>query len=172
MSTKKSGDSWANVAAVKVDETAAGTLTSEKFAFPFSIMDKMGIVIQRLEYFPAGLASLNSTGDEVQMALMSKASVVDIGVQSDPAIIDSQVLTRLDLGTSASGFLFNRVITRDFTTLAGGGILVAPGALYAGVKSSGAAAPMGFWLRMYYTYMTLSADEYWQLVESRNVITS
>lgn len=169
---KAQTDRWANIAAVQIDESVAGTLASAKFAFPFSILDKMGLVIQRLEYFPSALAQLNSSGDEIRMALLSKASVTNITDQSDPAIIDSQVLTRIDLGTAASGLMVNRVITRDFTTLAGGGVLVAPGSLYAAIQSSGAGGVMGFWMRMYYTYMVLSADEYWQLVESRNVVTS
>lgn len=172
MAVKKSGDTYANVAAVSVGESVAGTLASAKFAFPFSIMDKMGLLIQRIEYFPAALSQLNSTGDEVRMALLSKASVTDITNQSDPSVIDSYVFTRMDLGTAASGLLLSRPVTRDFTTLAGGGILVAPGALYAAVQSAGAGGAMSMWIRLYYTYMQLSADEYWQLVESRNVISS
>lgn len=172
MAPKKSTDAYANVAAVAVGESVAGTLATAKFAFPFSIMDKMGLLIQRIEYFPAALTQLNSGGDEVRMALLSKASVVDITTQNDPAVIDSYVFTRIDLGTAASGLLISRPVTRDFTTLAGGGILVAPGTLYAAIQSSGAGGVMSMWMRMYYTYMELSTDEYWQLVESRNVITT
>jgi len=169
---KATKDAYANIASVKVEETAAGTLTTAKFAFPFSIMDKMGLLIQRIEYFPAALNQLNGNSDEVRMALLSKASVVDITAQNDSSVIDSCTLVRLDLGAAASGLLLSRPFTRDFTTLAGGGILVAPGALYAGIQSSGAGGAMSMWMRMFYTYMELPTDEYWQLVESRNVISS
>lgn len=172
MAKVKSADMYANIAAVLVAETAAGTLATEKFAFPFSIMDKMGLLIQRLEYFPASLQQLNSSTDEVRMALLTRAAVTDVTAQNDPAVVDTVTFTRLDLGTAASGLLFSRPITRDFTTLAGGGLLVAPGSLYAGIQSFGAGGVMSCWLRMYYTYMQLSADEYWQLVESRNVVST
>lgn len=172
MAKATSKDMYANVAAISVGEAVIGTLATAKFAFPFSIMDKMGLLVQRIEYFPAALTQLNSTGDEVRMALLSKSTVTDITTQSDPSVIDSYVFTRLDLGAAASGLLISRPVTRDFTTLAGGGILVAPGALYAAIQSSGAGGVMSMWMRMYYTYMQLSTDEYWQLVESRNVVTS
>jgi len=43
-------DTFANIAAVRVIESAANTQTSVKFDFPFSIMDKMALLISRIEY--------------------------------------------------------------------------------------------------------------------------
>jgi hypothetical protein len=106
------------------------------------------------------------------MGLLTRSSGVAITTQNDPSVVDSVVLSRYDLGVAASGLFMTRPISRDFTTLQGGGLLVAPGSLYAGIMSSGAGGVMSMWLRVYYTYMELSTDEYWQLVESRNVVTS
>lgn len=173
MATKAKADSQANVAAILVTESAANTFTSAKFNFPFSVMDKMALVIQRIEYWMGGInAGYNGTGDWTIMGLAAAASLVDIEVQSDPLLIDSVKYLRLDYGTAASGFLLQQPFIKDFTTLEGGGILVAPSPLYAVIKGLGEAAATSCWMRMYYTYKEMATDEYWQLVESRRVISS
>lgn len=165
-------DSYANVAAIKVVETAANTQTAAKFAFPFSIMDKMALVIQRIEYILGGLTALNSSGDGLYLALTASATLKDITDQADPLMIDSYRHVRLDMGTAASGLILEQPFIKDFTNLAGGGLLVAPSPLYAMAEGVGLASASSSWMRLYYTYLELSSDEYWQLVESRRIISS
>jgi len=171
MAAKSKVDTYANVAAISVTEAVAGTTAYAKFAFPFSIMDKMALVIQRIEYQFGALQQLNGTTDKVVVALTAASGVVDLDNQADPLIIDSARITRLDLGAAASGILLQLPYVKDYTNLAGGGLLVAPSPLYAAIQSTGAAAVMAAWVRMYYTYMELNSDEYWQLVESRRIIS-
>lgn len=171
MATKKS-DTFANVAAVLVIESAAGTATYNKFAFPFSIMDKMALIISRIEYHLADLAALNSSGDYCVVALTVSNTVVDIGAQNDPLIVDNMTYHRVDYGTAATGQVYTKPVIKDFANLPGGGILVAPAPLYAGIQSNGAGSATRAWLKLYYTYTELAADEYWQLVESRRIISS
>jgi len=171
MATKKA-DTFANVAAVYVLESAATTQTSKKFDFPFSIMDKMGLLITRIEYLFLSLSNLNSSGDTLEVALSVDSRITDFQDYTNPALVDSAYISRLDLGAAASGVLVVSPIIKDFSDLPGGGLLVAPNPLYGGVKSSGAAGLMGAWVRLFYTYMELAAEDYWQLVESRRVITS
>jgi hypothetical protein len=170
----KSGviDRYANVAAVSIQEAVADTLAVTKFAFPFSIMDKMALLISRIEYFFNALGQLNSNGDTTYMALMAGSSVVDITQQNDPLIIDTMRYQRIDMGAAATGSLFSMPITRDFSTLPGGGLLVAPNPLYGAIKGLGEAGTTSGWMRLYYTYLELATDEYWQLVESRRIISS
>lgn len=166
-------DKYANMAAMGLTESAANTQTSAKFAFPFSIMDKMGLIIQRIEYdFVNILAALNSSGDRMTLAVTSASAVTDIMLQSDPMIIDSVKMSRYDFGTAASGFLLRQPYVKDFSSLPGGGILVAPNPLYFMIQGSGAGAACQASIRLYYTYMEMATDEYWQLVESRRVISS
>lgn len=174
MAVTKKGliDKFANVAAVSVTESGTDTQTATKFAFPFSIMDKMALLINRIEYFFNSLGVLNSTTDTTYMALLAAASVVDITAQNDPLIVDTVRYTRYDLGTAASGLLLSAPVTRDFSTMPGAGILVAPNPLYAAIKSTGASGAASGWIRLYYTYMEMDTDEYWQLVESRRIISS
>lgn len=169
---KKTIDKYANVAAMTLTEAVAGTFISAKFTFPFSIMDKMALLISRLEYWPGGLNQLNSSGDYILGGLLAASSVVDMRVQSDPLVIDSFSFGRIDLGAAASGVFVNMPWIKDFSTLPGGGILVAPNPLYLGLLSSGAAGVTNLSIRLYYTYMELETDEYWQLVESRRIISS
>lgn len=172
MPTKKA-DNYANFAAVLVTESAANTQTAIKFAFPFSIMDKMALVINRMEYLLGNLsAGFNSTADFSTIALTSASTVTDITSQSDPLIIDSVRYSRLDYGTAASGMLITQPYIKDFASLPGAGLLVAPSPLYAMIQSSGAASAMFCWVKLFYTYIELNTDEYWQLVESRRVISS
>lgn len=172
MAAKSKTDSFSNVAAISVTESSAGTLTTAKFNFPFSIMDKMALVIQRIEYQFGALDQLNGSSDKVVMALLVSSTVSDVDNQADPLIVDNARLVRTDFGTAGSAQLIPFPYVKDFTTLAGGGLLVAPSPLYAGIKSTGAAGVMAGWIRLYYTYLELSADEYWQLVESRRIISS
>lgn len=171
MAVKKT-DQYANIAAVQVAEASAGTAAYTKFAFPFSIMDKMALIINRVEYVFSSLTQLNSGGDYVLMALTVSNAITSLLSLNDPLILDTSRIDRYDIGTAASGLFRDSPVIRDFSDLPGGGLLVAPNPLYAGIISAGASGVMGGWVRMYYTYMELNTDEYWQLVESRRVISS
>jgi hypothetical protein len=165
-------DTFANIAAVKVTMSGTDTLTTGKFSFPFSIMDKMGLVISRIEYMANALTQLNTSGDYALLGLCVAASLVDALNQADPNIIDYREIVRYDYGTAASALLDQEPYVKDFSMLPGGGLLVAPNPLYAFMTSSGAGAAMNGWVKLYYTYKELGTDEYWQLVESRRIITS
>jgi len=171
MATKSTVDKYANKAAVKVIESAAATQTSAKFAFPFSIMDKMALLINRIEYYP-DISKLNSSGDFLYLAVTAASSLTQMDDQSDPGLIDSASFSRLDIGTAASGVILDYPYIKDFSDLPGGGILVAPNPLYAMAQAVGTSAATTSWIAIYYTYMQLTADDYWQLVESRRIISN
>lgn len=171
MATKKT-DTFANIAAVRVQESAANTPTTSKFQFPFSIMDKMALIISRIEYWWSSSSVFDTTGDACTFGLVTASSPSDASNQADPTVIDSMVIQRRDLGTAASGFYFTMPFIKDFSSLPGGGILVAPAPLYAYIGASGASSAGTCWVKLFYTYIELSTDEYWQLVESRRIISS
>lgn len=171
MAVKKT-DTYANIAAVNAVEASAGTAAYVKFAFPFSIMDKMALIINRIEYVFSSLTQLNTGGDYVLMGLTVSNAVSSLLSLSDPLVLDTARIDRYDIGTAASGLFRDSPVIRDFASLPGGGLLVAPNPLYGAIISNGASGVMGGWVRMYYTYMELNTDEYWQLVESRRIISS
>lgn len=165
-------DKNANVAAVAVAEAAAGTLASVKFNFPFSIMDKMALTINRIEYFFNTPGYLNSSGDYCIIGMCVASTLADANAQNDPLLVDSAVFERIDMGTAASGLFMSRPLVKDLSQIPGQGLMVAPAPLYAFIKSNGASNPCTGWVRMYYTYQELAADDYWQLVESRRIISN
>lgn len=169
---KVKADSYANVAAVLVTESGTATLTTTKFQFPFSIMDKMALIINRAEYWLNSTDKLDTTGDSFVMGICAASTLTDPSAQSDPLIIDSVAIERRDLGTAATGFFWKRPFLQDFSSLPGGGILVAPAPLYGFLKGYATSAAGNAWIKFYYTYVELATDEYWQLVESRRIITS
>lgn len=173
MATKKGGDTFANYAAINLTESGANTYTTSKFQFPFSIMDKMGLIIQRIEYdFTALAGVLAAASDTLVCGLAAASTIADVDIASDPALIDSMRLRRMDFGTAASGWCLQLPFVKDFTNLQGGGLLVAPNPLYAFVKGISAGAAGSVSIKLFYIYQELSADDYWQLVESRRIISS
>lgn len=165
-------DTFANLAAIRVVESAAATQTSAKYNFPFSIMDKTGLIISRIEYWLPSLVALNTSADIVYVALTTNATVADIANQTDPLIVDIMSVIRTDVGTAASGLLDAMPIIKDFSSLPGGGLLVAPSPLYAMIQGVGTTPAIAAYVKLFYTYVDLNTDEYWQLVESRRIISS
>lgn len=171
MAKGKATDKFANIAALLVNETVAGTTAYGKFAFPFSILDKVGLLINRIEYSFSSLNQLDTSTDSVWAALIAANSIADITDITNPLIVDNTRLQRIDLGVAASGFFIQLPYIKDFSSMPGGGILVAPAPLSIAVKSDGAGGVMGVAVKVFYTYMELSTEEYWELVESRRIIT-
>jgi len=173
MAQKKTADTRAQYAAMVLTESGANTLTTAKFQFPFSIMDKMALIIHRIEYEIVNVSSVfAASADRLTLAIIAANTIVDITNPVDPTIIDSCRFGRYDFGAAASGFVFQQPYVKDFTNLPGGGIMVAPNPLYYAAKGDSAGAASVTAVRMYYTYEELATDDYWQLVESRRIITS
>ncbi len=173
MASKKVQDTYANYAALSITETAANTFTSSKFQFPFSIMDKMALIIQRVEYdFTSFVGALAANADTITAGLCVATPLTSVDNPADPLLLDTTRIRRSDLGVAASGWLLQFPFVKDFTNLAGGGLLVAPNPLYGFVQgiSAGAAATVS--IKVFYTYIELSTEDYWQLVESRRIISS
>lgn len=169
---KKALDQYANVAALDITESAANTLTVAKFAFPFSIMDKMGLLISRIEYEFANLSAALAASADQLLAGIATQDTVDLTSPTASSLVDVMKISRLDLGAAATGIVYWQPVVKDFSTLPGGGILVAPNPLYGALMGVSAGAAGRVKLRMYYTYMELATDEYWQLVESRRIIST
>lgn len=168
---KPKGDLFANLAALYFDQTAANTDTFVAFNFPYSIQDKVAIVIHRIEYWLGSLADLNTTLDIAAFGLCVSKTLANIMDQTDPLIVDQLRIQRLDIGAAGTGMLVQQPYVKDFAALPGGGIITPPSPLYAFLGSTGAAATLTLAVRFYYTYKALSTEEYWELVETRRIIS-
>jgi hypothetical protein len=174
MATKSQAkDKFANIAYLTVTESAAGTLTFEQLQMATMMMDaKYAVLIHRAEFYFGAYSSLNSTGDKVTFGLTVTDRVTDLADLSQPEILFFNVTERLDFGTAANGNLLVKPSQVDFTSLPGGGLLVPADRLYLGIQSSGAAAAMQVKMRLYYTVMGVSVEDYWDLVEARRIMTT
>lgn len=165
-------DTYANFAYFFVTESAANTLTWAKLEIATgSLLDKkFGLLINRFDVEMYPYSILNSDGDTFTLGVSVSNSITDLSL-SRPEVIMREIWTRVDYGAAASGILVDRLKVRDFSTMPGGGILVPADRLYIGAVGSGCGAVGNAVARMYYTVVELSSEDYWQLVESRRILS-
>lgn len=167
------GDQFANYAIITVTESAANTLTFKKLETGISLNEKIGWVINRLEYYVANLSAtqFNASGD-IQYFGLSLGNSFTVPSIDRNEIIDYNAIERLDIGTAASGFMQQRPFVKDLSNLPGGGILVPPAPLFLFSMGSGLVAASVTTVRMHYTMKVLKVEDYWELVEARRVLSS
>ncbi len=163
-------DRYANVAHIKVVESATGTLTYKKLETGISLFEKVAWVIARIEYYwlAAGYAA---SGDGVKMGLTTSNNPPAL-TPDEVAIVDLTKTRRVDMGTAASAIVDVSPIIRDFSQLPGGGLIVPPNPIYLAVIGVNQAAVVTMECRIYYTGVQLKGDEFWELVEARRIISS
>jgi len=176
MATKKVQDLFANMATINCIESAANTLTFKKLETSFGTFEKIAWIVHRIEYFlNSPSTAFNGTDDTVTVAVTTSntlASLITGTAITEPAIIDMAAIARWDFGAAASGGLIVKPITRDFTQLPSGGLIIPPAPLFGAIQGSGMASAGLVTIRIYYTIKELATDEYWELVEARRLLTA
>jgi len=152
-------------------ETAANTISFEKLEAGLSIYDKIGWVINRIEWrlSNATLGYFNSTGDQLKMAISNSNTPTTI-VEDDPRYYAISTWNRVDFGTAASASLEDYRHVDDFSGLPGGGILVLPSPLYCAIQGSGLSTASQGFIRLYFSPIEMAQDDYFSLVQSRQLI--
>lgn len=170
-------DKFANMATIKILESAATTLTFAKLETGIALFEKIAWLISRLEivWQNRGSGLLSANDDSITWALTCTNQLTALSVADlieNPSVIYGQRIRRTDFGTAATGQFDVDPMIVDFSTLPGGGIIVPPNPLYGAIVGYSIASAALVYLRIYYTNYVLSgADEYWELVESRRVIS-
>jgi len=161
-------DKYANVLTESVTLSAANTLTFEEMELGLSLFDKVGLLISRIEYEPAvgTLNEMTASGDEIRMALTTSESISNLRVD-EKAVIHSMVYKRFDAGTAASGHFYRLPFVYDLSDLPGGGILITPRPLYLAGDTDGVASAAVLYVRIYFTVISLTPAEYFELLETR-----
>lgn len=164
---------YAQIAYLTCAESAANTLTYATLNIgQLSLLgDKFAMVIHRCEFELDDWSTLNSTGDLCAAALTVSNALSAITLNY-AEVVTRQIWKRLDFGTAATGTLQRLPDVRAFEEMPGGGLIVPADRLYLAVKSEGASAANTVKVRLYYTLKQLKPDEYWQLVESRTILTT
>jgi len=166
-------DQFANFAIITVTESAANTLTFKKLETGISIQDKVAWIVNRVEFLVEEFNAtvFNATGDFALFGLSVSNSFSNVAV-SEVSILDYNRVSRIDIGTAASGFFKYEPFVKDFSSMPSGGLLVPPTPLYLFAQGESLTAALRVTCRLYYTTLSLSVDQYWELVEARRALSS
>jgi len=169
---KAGGDQFSNLAYLSVTESAANTLTFKKLETGVPLFEKIAWIIHRIDYWVNALAAyLDTNGDNIYTGLSTSNQFTTVGVDQ-ACILDVFQMIRTDYGTAATGNIWIRPVVRDFSGLPGGGLIVPPNPLYLFVVGAGCAAANFVMVRLRYSTLQLTADQYWELVEGTRIIAS
>jgi len=170
----KAGDKFANIAHLQCTEGSAGTLAFAQLAMANTLMsERFAMIIHRADITISNIHSqFNASGDTASYALCLSDRVSNITDLSQPEVLFAGQVTRVDIGTAASGLFYQRPLEMDFSRLPGGGILVPADRLYLGVLGTSLVAALTVAMRIYYTVMPLDTSDYWELIEARRVMTT
>lgn len=162
-------DKYANSGSMMITESALNTLTFQKIETGLSLFQKVGWILHRIDWFfiSVNSALLPDTGDSLEMAITTRSDLVLIGDLTSDALVDHVKVEKWEDAAPTSSWMWNPLITHDFTGLPMGGILVAPNPLYMAIKGNGLAAATYGQARWYYTVVDLKGDDYFELLQSR-----
>jgi len=166
----KARDLYSNKGFGEVVESAANTLTFSEIRTNISIFEKVAWVIHRIEWYvsQAVYGLLEDSADHIEMALVASSAISSLGLDV-PAVIDLLDLFRLQ--ATAVGFAYGVLpIARDFSSLPGGGLIIAPRPLFLAVKGTSLATPATLSARFYFTQRILTSEEYLDLIDFYRIV--
>lgn len=166
----KKTDAFANKFYGTVTESDANTLTFAEIQTNIDVFARKAWILHKLEWFlsAAQLNKLLAEDDVLTAALCSSNKAATLSL-SDASVIDLfQIDARL---VSQAGFeLRYSPISRDFSSLPGGGLIIAPRPLFVAVKGTSLASAIAAEVRGYFTAVDLNADEYLELVDFYRIV--
>lgn len=172
MAQAKAQDNYSNFAIITCTESAANTLTFAKLEASVGLFERVGWLISRVDWYMRGnYDKFNTTGDQFSMALTQSNAISSIAPNATQVILNKQ-LFRYDYGTAATANFFSEPDSVDLSTLPGGGILVVPNPLYLAVAGSGLSAAAVGTVRIWYKNIVLSDADFFDLMQTRQVLSS
>lgn len=164
-------DNYANKFYGTVTESAANTLTFAEIQTNISIFEKVAWVLQRLEWYlsPAVMQLLQDNQDSVELALTASQNISALGLDN-PSVIDVLVLSKFQ-ATGVGFEIQEKPVIRDFTGLAGGGLIIAPRPLFLAAKGTTLASAATVQVRGYFQMIELKAEEYLDLVDFYRIVS-
>jgi len=168
MAKAKATDKYVNILNQSLTLSAANTLTFQEVNLGLNLFDKVGLLIHqiRIDLDNGTLRGLVASTDDVIMALTTSNQVSDLAL-SKQAVIDNFGLVAVANGTPGDTVIYREPFIMDYTMLPEKGILIAPKPLYLAGISSGLAAVATYNVRIMFTVVPLSGEDYFELLESR-----
>lgn len=161
----KQTDKFANVAAVGVTESAAGTMTFAEMTTGVALGRQTGILIDQLDYYvdTTSLERLLATQDAIEIGWFSSNSMSSFNVADRRQLHQISITQGTIIGTPASGgtIHISPMVYQFFPPM----IIAAP-RLFLGVLGTSIAQVLTIQSRMYFRYIDLSPQEYIELAEA------
>jgi len=168
-------DMFANMAIVKVTESAATTLTWKKLEVGTSLFEKVAIVLHRVEWsFAAGgsgIAAMAGTGDICYAGIANSNTLSSLQADQEGLIVRKR-WSRYDFGTAGSGNFIVEPFVDDFSSLPGGGLIMLPTPFYVGVLGASVAAAFEITARILFTFRELKGEDFLELLQARQTLIS
>lgn len=169
-------DVYANIGAIYVTMSAANTLTFQELQTYISVFDKKAMIIHKIIYAPslASWQELDAEADVMRFGVSTSNLFTSAGpsdVYNRPDVVDFNHFYTLLSGTPADIDRRLGQFEKDFSTLAGGGLLIPARPVYGWMDTSGFAAAGQLAIRVYFTMKDITVDEYWELVESTRIVS-
>ncbi len=165
-------DKFSNIARIAITMSAPNVLSFQRMYSGVSQFEKVCWVIHRIEYFltVGMLAEMTVDADEITMALTTTDAISALNTEQS-SVLDIAKWQKLLTGTVVSEMIQKQPTIHDFGSLPGGGLIVVPAPLYLAMDTAGLASAGVASMRIRFTWKTLKAEEYWELVESTRIIT-
>lgn len=161
----RSLDKFSNKLYASVTMSAANTLTFAEIETGIEAFSKQAWIIHKLDYFFSNAIGnlLLASDDYIEIALTSNNQMTALNLNNAGVVDKFQVN-----GTHTT---YESPFTRDFTTLPGGGLIIAPRPLYLAMNSASIASAGSAQVRGYFTVIPeMSPDEYLDLVDYYRII--
>lgn len=171
MAKSRMKDQYANKAYGSVTESAANTLTFSEITTNVNIFDKVAWVLTRIEWYlnQATLGLILDSADHLEIGLTASNGITSLSL-SEAAVIDVLDYQRLQ-ATSVGFSYFDMPLVRDFGTMPGGGLIIAPRPLYVAAKGTSLASAASAECRFYFQQFEMAADEYLELIDFYRIVS-
>lgn len=173
-------DKFCQVVGAVVDFTPGSPPSKKQIVFGLSILDKVGIVIHRVDYSIYWLPTLPVAPAGWEFLFGISASPISTSADAldsnNPAWISREIISEnIDNGGVAVAESRHWIpqIDVDYSLMPGGGLITPPSTVFLqsyGTVAAMSAITISTRARIYYTIMDLTTEDYWQLVESRRMI--
>lgn len=154
----------------QVVESAANTLTFAQISTGYGAVDKIGWIIERIEWHPSARHLMNGSGDYVLYGLTTSNGWSTFA-PGEASIKTWHKSERLDLGTAATGLIVESPTIDSWSDLTGGGIIVLPYPLYVFALGYGLSGASTIQARVYFRETVLDDKQWMFLVEQTRLMS-
>jgi len=146
--------------------SAANTLTFDQVSFAVGLFQGVAMLMHRILWKPASafLRELTANTDQCIFALTTTNRLTTLEDSTDPSVIAYYKIVGMGAGVEP----IHLPLITDFSTLPGGGKLVAANPIFLAAVSSGYAAALGPVLaQIDFTFVNLSDAQYLEVLQAQ-----